>query len=251
MPGILLDPHRMNGVVPSGSGHHLSNGIPQDAPIQENGVRNSAHLSNGVQMSNGVNLGGAGNTSAQVAKAASQALTRITEMPPEIQHITQDFIPLAKLINRSVQQTFNGLTELVNELADTEAEQISQSIQVNGRPIPNGVPASHQSEKSRHEKKRIVEWADDQRKWFIKLLVLSQWSRSVGDIGKVIDLYAWINSQKFQYEMAAFSMGELRRNLAAAQLPNPDLATALEVLSTGKVSALPDVSLPCREELRL
>ena len=249
MPGILLDQSSMNGVVHDGAGHHLSNGVPSSAPAQNERDGSSTHLRNGVSLSNGVDSNrdatrGADPTveRSQNGKATFDTLDKMSQLPPEIQHITQDFIPLAKLVNRSAQHCFNDLTELINELAEVEKEPPSQPSQVNGRVIPNGVPPVHQSQKSIRKKERILNFAQDQRAWFIKLLVLSQWSRNAGEVSRVIDLNAWINMQKWYYEMAGVSMGELKRSLAHAQLPNPDLKTALEVLSTGKVSALPDVS---------
>lgn len=251
MPGILLDQSSMNGVMMGDDpSRHLSNGVSPALTNQNDRGRNLAHLSNGVPMSNGIgpnrdtaNDAGHGPGGALPLTSSSRGLDKMTQLPPEIQHITQDFIPLAKLINRSVQQCFNELTELVNELADLEKEQTSQSNQVNGRILPNGAPVSHQSPKSIRKKERILNFAQNQRAWFIKLLVLSQWSRNAGEVSKVIDLFAWINSQKNHYDMASLSMGQLKRDLAQAQLPNPDLRTALEVLSTGTVAALPDVSI--------
>ena len=163
-------------------------------------------------------------------------------LPPEIEHITTGYIPLSTLIPRLVQETFNGLNDVIDEMAELEASPLSRDTQLNHvTPQINGAGASASSQANVQKKLRMLNFAQDRRAQFIKILVLSQWSRQVLAIGKVIDLTCWLDLQKRLYRDATWWMGELKRILGPAKIPDPDLKTALEALSLAKASWLPDV----------
>lgn len=164
-------------------------------------------------------------------------------LPPQIEHITTGYIPLSTLIPRLVQETFNGLTDVIDEMSELEASSLSRDTQLNHvTPQLNGAGTSASSQSNVQKKLRMLNFAQDRRAQFIKILVLSQWSRQVIAIGKVIDLTCWLDLQKRLYKDAKWWMGELKRILGPAKTPDPDLKTALEALSLGKASWLPDVS---------
>lgn len=159
--------------------------------------------------------------------------------PPELAHITQGFFPFTKLVSRSVQQCWNDLSDLITELAEirvSSQSQASPSIPINGKS-----PGS-QSPENVHKKVRILEFAHGKRADFIKLLVLSQWSRQAADVSKLIDIQGFIRSRHQAYTGALQWVGDMKRDLVRAQIANPDLKTALEVLSKGKMVAMSDVS---------
>ncbi|KAL9597382.1 MAG: hypothetical protein Q9219_005191 [cf. Caloplaca sp. 3 TL-2023] len=151
------------------------------------------------------------------------------QLPPEIEHITFGYLPLSQLITRLVQDTFNGLTECVNDLSDL--------------PLPSlqGEETANAMHVNRQKKLRLLNFAHDRRSQFIKILVLSQWSRQIESIGKVIDLRIWLENQRRLYDDACDWMGELKRIMQSERMPNPDLRTALEALSLGKAPGLPDL----------
>lgn len=165
-------------------------------------------------------------------------------LPPEIEHITTGYIPLSTLIPRLVQETFNGLNDVIDEMTELEASPPSRDTQLNyATPQLNGAGASVSSQVNIQKKLRMLNFAQDRRAQFIKILVLSQWSRQVIPISKVIDLTCWLNQQKRLYKDAKWWMGELKRILGPAKTPDPDLKTALEALSLSKASWLPDVRI--------
>lgn len=151
------------------------------------------------------------------------------QLPPEIARITMGYLPLSDLITRLVQETFNGITEVVNEMSELQMPQPNGSIPVN--PLQGNV----------QKKTRLLVFAQDRRAKFIKILVLSQWSRRAESISRVIDMKVWLDAQTRQYDGACTWIGELRRIMALERMPNPDLKTALEALSMGKVPGLPDL----------
>ena len=168
----------------------------------------------------------------------------IDQLPPEIDHITYGFLSLSTLITRLVQETFNGLTDVINEMSDLQVSQPTMNTpfaqanpQVNGNGVVNNSHANVQ------KKLRMLNFAQDYRAQFIKILVLSNWSRQAKAISKVIDLKIWLDGQKQLFQDAIWWMGELKRTLGPRKMPNPDLKTALEALSLGKASWLPDVSV--------
>jgi len=162
------------------------------------------------------------------------------QLPPEIEHITYGYIPLSRLISRLAQETFNNLTDVIDEISTTGAAEATNnsgfpSNQINGN---RGVDSRNSDILKRQ---RMLEWAQQRRDDFIKILVLSQWSRQAEQVGKCIDLNVWLGTQRRTYNDAVAWVGEFKRVVEHTKLPNPDLKTALEALSLGKASWLPDV----------
>jgi mediator of RNA polymerase II transcription subunit 14 len=161
---------------------------------------------------------------------ADKAGEIVPAAPFELPHITQGFFPFGTLVNRSVQQCWIELSEVITELAAIEV------------PPANGKQGGNQSPENLHKKSRLLEFAHDKRAEFIKLLVLSQWSRQAADVSRLIDIQGFIRTRHQSYDSALQYVGEVKRDLVRAQVANPDLKTALEVLSRGGVASLPDVS---------
>jgi mediator of RNA polymerase II transcription subunit 14 len=157
--------------------------------------------------------------------------------PFELPHITQGFFPFGTLVNRAAQQCWIDLSELVTELAS-----VSVSSETSSLPAANGKPLGNQSVENVNKKVRILDFAHAKRAEFIKLLVLSQWSRQATEVSRLIDIQGFIRARHQAYLSAVQYVGEMKRDLVRAQVANPDLKTALEVLSKGRVATLPDVS---------
>lgn len=167
---------------------------------------------------------------------------QVGQLPPEIEHITFGYLPLSRIITRLAQDTFNSLNDVINDMADLVVSQPSPNVpasylntHVNGNGVDDKLEANVR------KKERLFDFAKDRRAQFIKILVLLDWSRQMDAISKVIDLKVWLDGQRKIYEDATLWMGELRRLLGPLRLSNPDLKTALAVLSLGKAPWLPDV----------
>lgn len=159
--------------------------------------------------------------------------------PPALAHITQGFFPFTKLVNRSVQQCWNDLSDLITELAEMQVSPQGQG----SAPIPvNGHSLGSQSPENVQKKLRILDFTHGKRAEFIKLLVLCQWSRQAADVSKLIDIQGFIRSRHQAYAGALQRLGDMKRGLVMAQVANPDLRTALEVLTKGTVVGMSDVS---------
>ena len=158
----------------------------------------------------------------------------LNQLPPELEHITIDFHPLSRLFGRASQECFNGLNTLIEELsASADAPQ------------PNGVPSSgdnaQTSDTSARMRIRWLEFAHRQRQTFMKLLVISQWGKRAPDVSKLIDVSNWLRKQEEQFNVAEWSLGNVKRGAANARVLSPDIDTALEVLREDRQPRLPDL----------
>ncbi|KAL8692542.1 MAG: hypothetical protein Q9218_002463 [Villophora microphyllina] len=193
------------------NGHALVNGIHEGTP---------ANLMNGVGTSTASSQGNVSEGMVQV----------LGQLPPEIEHITYGYLPMSTMITRLAQETFSELNDVINELSDLKLSQ------------PNGAAAADTAQANNDRKLRLLTFAQERRAQFIKVLVLSQWSRHVDSMGRVIDLKVWLDRQRKVFDDACNWMGELKRILRSERMPNPDLRTALEILSFGKAPWLPDLN---------
>ena len=109
-------------------------------------------------------------------------------------------------------------------------------------PVAQVNGAGQQSQNDVQKKLTLLNFCQEKKAQFIKILVLSQWSRQAEAISKVIDMRVWLDGQRRLYDDACLWMGELKRIMVGVKMPNPDLDSALEPLSLGKASWLPDVS---------
>ncbi|KAJ5894440.1 hypothetical protein N7495_006131 [Penicillium taxi] len=158
-----------------------------------------------------------------------------TEAKFNLPHITQGFFPFGTLVNRATQQCWNEFSELITEISTIQVPSEGPT-----QPVTSGKPFGNQSDENIRKKVRIMEFANAKRSEFIKLLVLSQWSRQAAEVSRLIDIQGFIRTRHQAYEAAVQYVGEMKRDLVRAQVANPDLKTALEVLSKGRVVTLPD-----------
>ena len=247
MPGVLKrleDKHRDSECIRASTGSRSGNMAGEDPrKTVEANYGNGAAYMNGHSETNGNYVNGlpAGATDSQISMAP-ETRERRGQLPPEIEHITFGYLPLSTLIIRLVQETYNGLNEVINEMSDLQVSQSTHNLSASHlEPHINGNGTIHNSQANVQKKLRILNFAQDRRAQFIKILVLSQWSRQADAISKVIDLKVWLDGQKRIHDEASVWMGELKRILAPLKMSNPDLKTALEALSLGKASWLPDV----------
>ncbi|KAL8873267.1 MAG: hypothetical protein Q9174_001236 [Haloplaca sp. 1 TL-2023] len=173
---------------------------------------------------------GIGKATSMLPDPSAAAMNqRSGQLPPEIEHITFGYLPVSSLITRLVQETFNGLTDVISDMSDS------------GAPLVNGAAAADDLEANEQKKLRLLDFAQEKRAQFIKILVLLQWGRQAESMGRVIDLKVWLDRQRKLFDDACNWMGELKRLIGLERMPSPDLKTALETLSLGSAPRLPDL----------
>ena len=210
---------------------------------------NGTTQTNGAHLPlNGTYANGIPTTPLEIQHQTSTAIENLMgQLPPEIQHITEGYIPFSTLISRLVQETFNGLTDTINDMADIPVSQPGQNGALNH--VNNQLNGNASNDGNVQKKLRILNWANDRRVQFIKIAILSRWARQVDAVSKVIDLNVWANTRIGEYKNCVSWIGELKRMLIPLRDPNPDIKTALEVLSLGKASWLSNLGYLPHETL--
>ncbi|KAI9666647.1 MAG: mediator complex subunit [Bathelium mastoideum] len=167
------------------------------------------------------------------------------QLPPELQHFEESYLPLSTLIERVAQQCYNGLEDTIQKMTERPRDEAQNSPvpMVNGAGHHNatngGIPLSKEDLRKRT---LLMTFARDQRDKLIKLMVLTQWSRQVGDVTKLIDIWNWLSNQMRIHEDAATWVGQVKLNMLSMKQSNPDIKTALQVLSSGKAEWMPDLN---------
>lgn len=258
MPGRLLSmatngtditKHVANGKAKSPAGAVQ----PAEDPIARNPGKQKA---NDNALANGDNhIPGLGYpTPNGVSPASPTTMTipdSIHDLPEEVMHIATDQHSLGALILRVSGQCFHSLEAVVDE---TSKQPIpSAPPMTNGASSHNQQPSlSTQDEKRNREKKtKWLNFASEYRAKFIKLLVVTAWAKKdVKSVSKLIDLKTWLVEQDEAALHAGNSFYQLVKDHRPFKIPNPDLETALAVLSGGDVPWMPHLGFREQEKLK-
>ncbi|KAJ9608733.1 mediator complex subunit [Cladophialophora chaetospira] len=172
-----------------------------------------------------------------LGSALQDAASERGQAPTEILRLIsqESYLPLATLISRVSQSCWNGLSELVEQLASVAIPDLPPE---QARLLPNGQP-NNQLKPNLDKKERLLRFANDQKADFIKLLVLLQWSKNVEEVSNTISINFWLMSRRRAYWEAIAALALLKQESPGFQIPNPDLKTAAEVLSRGTVKSFP------------
>ncbi|KAI1090748.1 MED14-domain-containing protein [Rostrohypoxylon terebratum] len=235
MPGVVM---MENGVrAPLATNHDRDHGQ------FVNGNGNPApHLNGnlaGAGNSNGVNnmVNGGGNADGAVV-AQTQNASRMNDLPDEIRHITEGYVPLGTILARLAQKTHNRLVEEIVALAKMPLSTAA----TNGNSGHVSSAVDDNSPDNINKKVRLLNFAQDTHAEWVKAAVIARWSRNAHNVSKLIDLFNFLHSQKLHYFNTIDTLASTKFSLAQARLPNPDLRTALHTLSTGAAPWMPDLN---------
>ncbi|PVH89469.1 MED14-domain-containing protein [Cadophora sp. DSE1049] len=246
MPGIIMGHGSRNGSHTNHDRDQRPNGINgashntdkiQDKGKVRESQQNSAPVSSA--MSNGLNgklpeglRHGAGENGDSRAMQA-----RVDRLPEEIAHIAENYFPLSTLLARLAQKTHADLLGTLQELGQMPAPASA----VNGNSSHHSA-TDDSSPENVNKKLRLINFATSSHEAWTKALVITGWSRKAEDVSHLIDVRIHLEAQKKLYTDAIDLMAENKRALHNFRLPNPDFKTALEVLTTGKASWMPDLN---------
>ncbi|KAI5463043.1 mediator complex subunit MED14-domain-containing protein [Mariannaea sp. PMI_226] len=165
----------------------------------------------------------------------------MNDLPDEIVHITQGFVPLSLLLTRLAQTCHNSLQDKIAELAKMPlpASAANGTSSLAGA-LPSTLPDDASTENLR-KKSSLLTFAQDMHTKWVKALVITEWSRKSEMVSKLIDLKFHIDQQRLLFDAALDNIVNVKRDLTFARMPSPDLKTALQVLSTGKAAWMPDL----------
>ncbi|KAF5096015.1 hypothetical protein D0Z00_002927 [Geotrichum galactomycetum] len=131
-----------------------------------------------------------------------------TKTPPPIPHIINNFIPLKTIISSMVLYASAELRNVLETLPATSSDLT--------------------------KKRRLLDFIVKMRIQFVKIYVLMKWVKVSKDISTNIDVVAWLNGQQNCFQNVIEALKYIEKSLGGAKLRNPDLETALEVLTAGR-----------------
>jgi mediator of RNA polymerase II transcription subunit 14 len=241
MPGlVMMERHGANGSVAPITGKRTADQAFGDASMKK---MDPNALMNGEVGS--PQLNGPADINGMTNAAPVQPLQPIIhESAPEIPRRPDVYKPLGELISRVTQECFNELGKTLDKTSQIQRGAQPTHTLVNGIGSHAGVNGVGINSRTNQEKKKeLLDFANTYREKFIKLMVLTDWSRRVEDVRKMLDLGWWTEHQFCHYDNAKFMLADIHARLQGFKLRNPDIKTALEVLSTGKAPWMPEVSV--------
>jgi mediator of RNA polymerase II transcription subunit 14 len=229
MPGILIMDHSGSDVAAA----------PRDGENKKRNCEGSLINGNGARKDPPITPNVNGANAAVPVAAPGPSPDQYAELPPEIAHIPTDaYHTLSTLLLRISQDTYNDLTETLQAMAEVPLAPQMNGVMTNGTGPHAG--AQESAEANRRKKLLLMKFAQDNRAKFIKLLVLTEWgSKAALDVSKLIDLFAWAREQQEYMDFVDVQVERIKLYSSAAAERNPDIATALAILSTGKASWVP------------
>lgn len=228
MPAVLM---MENG---GQDGLHTGHDRPSS---QANGAAAQPPLKDAPAAASAARTGDAAPVAAPSQLTAEQRNARMNDLPEEIVHITEGFVPLSLILGRMTQTTLNAVQEKMAELAKMPVP----SAAMNGA-ATNGTSSDDASNENIRKKTNLLTFAQELHGRWVKALVITEWSRNSDMVSKLIDLKWHIDQQRILYDSMLDQIVHVKRDLTFARMPSPDLKTSLKVLSTGSAPWMPDVS---------
>ncbi|KAI0102940.1 mediator complex subunit MED14 [Nemania sp. FL0031] len=221
MPGVVM--------MESGASHFQST----------NHDRHNGPLTNGVRDSPGGFVNPAGDQGAvDDSQPPAPLVSRMNDLPDEIQHITQGFVPVSQLLSRLAQQTHNQLDDEIVALSKMPIP----SSAMNGNTANVDLSLDDNSLENLNKKVRLLNFVQERHEEWVKALVITNWSRKAEPVSKLIDLLHHVNMTRTLYQASLDYMINIKRDSVWYRTPNPDLRTALHVLSTGQAPWMPELN---------
>lgn len=135
-------------------------------------------------------------------------------IPPIIDHVTQNYVPLKSLVLATSERCGK---ELANILRTTEN-------------LPNDIA----------RKDQLLRFVVACRQEYVKLYVLCKWAVVSNEISKAIDVSNWLHGQVNCFNNVVGALYHLQSGLGPAKLPWADIETAIQVLKHGGPSPPPE-----------
>lgn len=166
------------------------------------------------------------------------SLSKMDELPDELQHITTGILPLDVILTRLAQFSHAMLQDQILTLA---SKPLPQSLP-NGNASYQPTGAEDTSPESVEKKVLFLNFIQELHTKWVKTLVITEWSKKADQVGKLIDIRSHLIAKLELFNSGFWDMIKTKQDMLWAKVPSPDLKTALEVLATGEASWMPDVS---------
>ncbi|KAI1106659.1 MED14-domain-containing protein [Jackrogersella minutella] len=241
MPGVVMMENGVRASLPTNHDREHGQLVNGNGSLAANSSGTLVGFGPGAGSNNGVNKMANGDETGDGANSAQPQRpdpnsSRMNDLPDEIRHITQGFIPLGVLLSRLAQKTHNQLVDEIAALAKMPAPAPT----VNGNSAHLSAAIDDTSVENLNKKSRLLNFVQERHAEWVKAAVIARWSRNAQNVSKLIDLMDLFRTQQQKYYNTTDLLAATRISLAHARLPNPDLRTALHVLSTGTAPWMPD-----------
>ncbi|KAH9826388.1 Mediator complex subunit MED14 [Teratosphaeria destructans] len=153
---------------------------------------------------------------------------------------------MGKLMDRVAQRCYLDLQATLSEMSKISAPA-GASAQANG--VSPGAVQLDESEVSKSKKRKLLEFANDQRDRFTKTLVLADWTKNADEMARIIDINVWQRKQDLGSKAAAFELADIKHSLTHLKMPAPNIEGAMELLATGRADWVPDPGYIAPERL--
>lgn len=222
------------------NGIHNGARTNHDRDMWANGSRDGAPAAERESSPKGKGMERVGDGSAMDVDSDRKGppVPKIDELPDELQHITTGILPLDLILKRLAQFSHATLQDQILTLA---SKPLPQNL-ANGNANYQPTGAEDTSPESLEKKLLLLNSIQELHTKWVKTLVLTEWSKKADQVGKLIDIRSHLMSKLELFNGSFWDMVKTKQDLLWAKVPSPDLKTALEVLATGEVSWMPDVS---------
>lgn len=172
------------------------------AEPQQNMTPISPTISNGL---NGNFMDGQRHQNGGTDAVSENLQERLNQLPPEIVHITQGYMPLSKLLSRLAQKTHSDLSSTILELAQMPIP--ASALNGNSSHVTT---VDDNSPENLAKKLRMLKFAQDAHTEWTKALVITGWSRRAEDVSRTIDLKIHLDNQMGFYDSAFSELAEVK-----------------------------------------
>ena len=143
-------------------------------------------------------------------------------------------VSLGKLLIRTAECCWKDLNDTLTEMA-------AQPLPSQGTGVNGAAPVDDTDAVSLAKKRKLMQFAQDQRDRFTRALVISDWAKDADPFARIIDVNAHLGKLSACHLAATTAVGEMKLAMNQAKMPNPNIEGALELLATGKAYGIPDL----------
>lgn len=244
MPGVIMENRDGNGSYTNHDRDHRPNGTngvtcvsekPQEKTKCKVEPQPKTAPMNPIAR-NGMNGSFSKDAREQGGNDGADSHARTFDLPPELEHVVEHYISQKMILARLARRTHSDLYTVIQELSQMP---VPASATNGNSSLP---PATGDTSTENLDKKaKLLGFLKESHESWTKALVISGWSKNAEEVSRIVDLSIHLQTQRKLYVDLINKMADDKRELLGARLLNPDLKTAVAILTTGKASWMPDV----------
>lgn len=176
----------------------------------------------------------------EMDKLPEEILEMLRRIPDDV------YVPMSRLVDRAARSCWSDLSNLLHDLAKM---QIRPPTEVTDRIVGEQNTPNDTSESNRKKKYMMWNFAENHKRALIKLLVILQWSAKTDENKATIALNFYLHELRSSFLNASDMMSKWIEWINSRQDASPDLDTAAEILTAGRIATLPDLGYIDEQEM--